>query len=871
MGIAAYLLLCILFVIPVTVYADIMMPEDYDLNSELLPNAASSDELSVSIDKFTYDIGDFVSVYGFVSDSKRQNIYLDLISPYGEKITTYQTYPTSEKIFNLIWKIPPDLADGRYTIVTRISSSSGASIDFILETGQDVISIPLNSFNTYSKLSFDPSTFSVPVGSPIKWKNDDITIHVIKEGRPYVTGDIEPLFDSRAIRPGETFEVLLPEGQYQYYCSIHPWTVGFIEVYSSADATDETDSTLQSTSIVNVDVLKVKTDLQSYQLDQEIIISGKITKFEPNSKLIIQVADPDGNLVFVEQLDPIQDMTCCYESPDKKQILAKDNIAPWFTPWKEQDTVIFQTANIADFQEGTDALQISVDTSDGVAAGYHDYGTFLLQDWSGYDYLSFWYKGENIQDKAVVILRDKTWASTGGYVITEDSPGWKQVLIPLKSTYPTMDLSKVRALEMQFKVGITDGEILVDNIEIVQLIPESSGSFDYTLSKLAQIFTKDGGYKITTMYGDNDYIAEAFFTIEKPELVDANYKGFNIYQTTGKFYAIPIDEGELILERIKNDDYSKIISAQSLDDLVTILSPFPVSQQVLLAVWNDRDDLQKIYPEVTHGDLSNLQNWALTMGWNEDYRLVTLTPESSVPSYELEEGKILAKDNIAPWFTPWKEQDTVIFQTANIADFQEGTDALQISVDTSDGVAAGYHDYGTFLLQDWSGYDYLSFWYKGENIQDKAVVILRDKTWASTGGYVITEDSPGWKQVLIPLKSTYPTMDLSQVRALEIQFKVGITNGKMLVDNFKVLTENALKEESEKSAERIQNQPKSFLPTEVKAEPNELENNTVETNSLNLDILFLLILLFGFFSYIFYIRRSVLTKKFKTVPLKEYR
>ena len=230
--------------------------------------------------------------------------------------------------------------------------------------------------------------------------------------------------------------------------------------------------------------------------------------------------------------------------------------------------------------------------------------------------------------------------------------------------------------------------------------------------------------------------------------------------------------------------------------------------------------------------------------------------------YESPDKKqILAKDNIAPWFTPWKEQDTVIFQTDNIADSREGTDALQISVDTSDGVSAVYHDFGTVSLQDWSGYDHLSFWYKGENIKDNAIIILRDKSWASKGEYVITEDSPGWKQVLIPLKSTYPTMDLSKVRAFEIQFKVGIINGKMLVDNIEVLRENALKEELEKSAESAKVPSKSFLLSGVNAEPIEQENNIVNTNSLNLEILFLLILLFGFFFYIFYIRRSVLGKK----------
>src|SRR3989442_14262083 len=54
---------------------------------------------------------------------------------------------------------------------------------------------------------------------------------------------------------------------------------------------------------------------------------------------------------------------------------------------------------------------------------------------------------------------------------------------------------------------------------------------------------------------------------------------------------------------------------------------------ILLSIWQDRRDLQKAYPEVAYGNLDNLKKWATTFGWNEDYRLAVLIPPGKIPSY----------------------------------------------------------------------------------------------------------------------------------------------------------------------------------------------------------------------------------------------
>ena len=61
--------------------------------------------------------------------------------------------------------------------------------------------------------------------------------------------------------------------------------------------------------------------------------------------------------------------------------------------------------------------------------------------------------------------------------------------------------------------------------------------------------------------------------------------------------------------------------------------PFPVSNNVLSTIWKERKDLQKLYPEVAHGHMGNLTKWATATGWNQDTRLSALIPPGKVPSY----------------------------------------------------------------------------------------------------------------------------------------------------------------------------------------------------------------------------------------------
>ena len=66
-----------------------------------------------------------------------------------------------------------------------------------------------------ANFTFDPVTFTVPVGTTVTWINDDDIAHVIKE--------IDNRFHSGALDTGDTFsQTFATAGTIEYFCAVHP-------------------------------------------------------------------------------------------------------------------------------------------------------------------------------------------------------------------------------------------------------------------------------------------------------------------------------------------------------------------------------------------------------------------------------------------------------------------------------------------------------------------------------------------------------------------------------------------------------------------------------------------------------------------------
>ncbi len=106
------------------------------------------------------------------------------------------------------------------------------------------VSIPFGAFNpelnTPAEVWYDPPGLSVMVGDKVTWVNDDREGHTVTSGEgagrfnwmnAKSLGNPTGLFDSLRFLPGESWSyVFEEEGEFNYYCVIHPWMAGIIFV-----------------------------------------------------------------------------------------------------------------------------------------------------------------------------------------------------------------------------------------------------------------------------------------------------------------------------------------------------------------------------------------------------------------------------------------------------------------------------------------------------------------------------------------------------------------------------------------------------------------------------------------------------------------
>ncbi|QLH07239.1 cupredoxin domain-containing protein [Nitrosopumilus ureiphilus] len=94
---------------------------------------------------------------------------------------------------------------------TKITIPEGAAI---LEEGQ---------------IFYDPEAIDVAVGTTVLWENVDNTMHTATSGNPDSGAD--GVFDSDILSTGDTYEFTFTDaGNYDYYCILHPWMVGTVNV-----------------------------------------------------------------------------------------------------------------------------------------------------------------------------------------------------------------------------------------------------------------------------------------------------------------------------------------------------------------------------------------------------------------------------------------------------------------------------------------------------------------------------------------------------------------------------------------------------------------------------------------------------------------
>jgi len=79
------------------------------------------------------------------------------------------------------------------------------------------------------KIFYDPEAINISTGTTIEWINEDAAMHTATSGNP--TSGANGTFDSEILNIGDTYQFTFADaGNYEYYCILHPWMLGTINV-----------------------------------------------------------------------------------------------------------------------------------------------------------------------------------------------------------------------------------------------------------------------------------------------------------------------------------------------------------------------------------------------------------------------------------------------------------------------------------------------------------------------------------------------------------------------------------------------------------------------------------------------------------------
>jgi plastocyanin len=87
----------------------------------------------------------------------------------------------------------------------------------------DEVTIPIDAWKTSSTTPYQPLRIQVENGIEVTWTNEDSVVHTVT--------DVNNEFDSGIINADESWSYKFDsEGTYHYYCTLHPWMRGIVEV-----------------------------------------------------------------------------------------------------------------------------------------------------------------------------------------------------------------------------------------------------------------------------------------------------------------------------------------------------------------------------------------------------------------------------------------------------------------------------------------------------------------------------------------------------------------------------------------------------------------------------------------------------------------
>lgn len=135
------------------------------------------------------------------------------------------------------------------------------------KTVTEKISIPQGSSTPSSPPYYVPDSMTIKSGTTVIWTNEDSAAHTVTSGSP--SNGPDGSFDSGLFMSGNTFEYQFnSEGDYPYFCQVHPWMTGQIIVTkgnNTGPTPQETTYQVSMNVIVETQPDTIKNSIKSYQ------------------------------------------------------------------------------------------------------------------------------------------------------------------------------------------------------------------------------------------------------------------------------------------------------------------------------------------------------------------------------------------------------------------------------------------------------------------------------------------------------------------------------------------------------------------------------------------------------------------------------
>jgi len=147
---------------------------------------------------------------------------------------------------------------------------------------------------------FIPPTVTINIGDTVVWSNDDTAAHTVTSGT--AADGPDGAFDSSLFMSGTSYSVEFNfEGEYQYFCMVHPWMVGVVSVgppivppIPGPTQTPSTFGQIQSPIVVI-------TDKASYSDGEIILVTGEVRDLISGVPVTLTLKNPRGNLITIAQ------------------------------------------------------------------------------------------------------------------------------------------------------------------------------------------------------------------------------------------------------------------------------------------------------------------------------------------------------------------------------------------------------------------------------------------------------------------------------------------------------------------------------------------------------------------------------------------